>query len=57
MRAAISVALAAHAAHGGDPPSEADIGARMFALGLTLGAMTPAGLARLDQKLAVAEDE
>ena len=56
IRTAIKVALAALAAQAGHPPSEAEQGSLRFAFGCALGAMdAPAGLARLDEKLAVAE--
>ena len=56
IRAAIRVAWAAWAAQAGERPSGEDIGALMFAFGSALGAMHGPGLARLDEKLAVAED-
>jgi hypothetical protein len=56
IRAAIKVAWAAWAAQAGDPPSEAEKGRVMLAYGGALGTVGPAGLALLDQKLAVAEN-
>lgn len=57
LRAAMSLAHAAAATHAGHSLSEADNDRLMWAFGSALGAVNgPAGLARLDEKLAVAEN-